>query len=303
MKTKLLKSKLRFIDAAFDTFIYVFFIVFTLMCVFPFYYIFINTISANDLVSQGIVLLLPKGIHLGNYAKVLELRGLPNAVFISVARTVVGTLLSVLCTAFVAYAVSKKKLWHRKFVYRFFIVTMYFNAGLIPGYLNIRALHLDNTFLIYVIGVVSAFNLILVKTYVESIPESLEESAEIDGAGYLTVFFRLILPLCQPILATIAVFTAVGQWNSFMDTVLYIRTSRLFTLQFLLWQYLNQATVIANAMRSAAAQGGYFDPSAMLTTTSVRMTIAMVVTLPVLFIYPFFQRHFVKGIMMGAIKG
>jgi ABC-type glycerol-3-phosphate transport system permease component len=180
---------------------------------------------------------------------------------------------------------------------------MYFNAGLIPGYLNIRALHLDNTFLVYVIGVVSAFNLILVKTYIESIPESLEESAEIDGAGYLTVFFRLILPLCQPILATIAVFTAVGQWNSFMDTLLYIRNSRLFTLQFLLWQYLNEATAIANAMRTMATQGGYFDPSGMLTTSSVRMTIAMVVTLPVLFIYPFFQRHFVKGIMMGAIKG
>jgi putative aldouronate transport system permease protein len=287
----------------FDGFIYLFFAVFTLMCVFPFYYIFINTISANDLVSRGIVLLLPKGIHFGNYVKILELRALPNAVLVSVARTVLGTALNVLCTSFVAYAVSKKKLWHRKFVYRFFIVTMYFNAGLIPWYLNMRALHLDNTFLAYIIGVVSAFNLILIKTYIESIPESLEESAEIDGAGYLTVFFRLILPLSKPILATVAVFTAVGQWNSFMDTLILIRNSRLYTLQFLLWQYLNQSTAIANAMRDAAAQGGFFDPSAMLTTSSVRMTIAMVVTLPVLFIYPFFQRHFVKGIMIGAIKG
>jgi putative aldouronate transport system permease protein len=298
-----MKTKLRFIDLAFDVFIYLFFIAFTLMCVFPFYYIFINTISANDLVSRGIVLLLPKGVHLGNYVKVLELKGLPNAVFMSLSRTVLGTILSVLCTAFVAYAVSKKKLWGRKFVYRFFIVTMYFNAGLIPWYLNMRDLGLDNNFLAYIIGVISAFNLILIKTYIESIPESLEESAEIDGAGYLTVFFRLILPLSQPILATVAVFTAVGQWNSFMDTLILIRNSRLYTLQFLLWQYLNEATAIADAMRNMAAQGGNFNPSAMLTTSSVRMTIAMVVTLPVLFIYPFFQKYFVKGIMIGAIKG
>jgi putative aldouronate transport system permease protein len=298
-----MKTKLRFIDLAFDAFIYLFFTAFTLMCVFPFYYMFINTVSANDLVSQGVVLLLPKGFHVGNYVKILELKALPNAVFISVSRTVLGTGLSVLCTSFVAYAVSKKKLWRRKFVYRFFIVTMYFNAGLIPWYLNMRGLGLDNNFLAYIIGVVSAFNLILVKTYIESIPDSLEESAEIDGAGYLTVFFRLILPLSKPILATVAVFTAVGQWNSFMDTLILMRSSRLYTLQFLLWQYLNQSTAIANAMRDAAAQGGYIDPTAMLTTTSVRMTIAMVVTLPVLCIYPFFQRHFVKGIMIGAIKG
>jgi putative aldouronate transport system permease protein len=300
-----MKAKTRIIDVVFDGFIYLFFAVFTLMCVFPFYYIFINTISANDLVSRGVVLLLPKGAHLGNYVKILELKALPNAVFISVARTGLGTLLSALCTAFVAYAVSKKKLWHRQFVYRFFIITMYFNAGLIPWYLNMRGLGLDNNFLAYIIGVVSAFNLILIKTYIESIPESLEESAEIDGAGYLTVFFRLILPLSKPILATVAVFTAVGHWNSFMDTLIYMRNSRLFTLQFLLWQYLNEATAIANAMRAAMSQGAMMmaDPTTMLTTSSVRMTIAMVVTLPVLFVYPFFQRHFVKGIMIGAIKG
>jgi putative aldouronate transport system permease protein len=300
---KLTNPKPRFIDLAFDTFIYIFFSAFILMCVFPFYYIFINTISANDLVSKGIVLLLPRGVHLGNYVKILELKSLPNAVFMSVSRTVLGTFLSVFCTAFVAYAVSKKNLWGRKFVYRFFIITMYFNAGLIPWYINMRDLGLDNNFLAYIIAVVSAFNLVLVKTYIESIPESIEESAEIDGAGYVTVFIRLILPLSQPILATVAVFTAVGQWNSFMDTLILMRNPRLYTLQFLLWNYLNQATAIANAMRDMAASGGYFDPSAMLTTSSVRMTIAMVITLPVLCIYPFFQRYFVKGIMIGAIKG
>jgi multiple sugar transport system permease protein/putative aldouronate transport system permease protein len=182
---------------------------------------------------------------------------------------------------------------------------MYFNAGLIPTYLNMRLLHLDNTYWVYIVGVVNAFNMILVKTYIESIPDSIEESASIDGAGYLVIFFRLILPLSLPILATVAVFSAVGHWNSFMDTLIYVRDSRLYTLQFLLWQYLNEATQLARAMQNAASQAGGMasSPAVTLTTTAVRMTIAMVVTLPVLFVYPFFQRYFLKGIMLGAIKG
>jgi multiple sugar transport system permease protein/putative aldouronate transport system permease protein len=300
-----MKRTLSFADILFDTFIYVFFTAFTLMCVFPLYYILILTISDNSLVAAGQVLLLPRGIHFQNYVKVMQLDALPRAVFVSVSRTVLGTFLSTLCTAYVAYIITKRQLWHRKLIYRFFIITMYFNAGLIPTYLNIRFLHLDNTYWVYIIGgMISAFNMILVKTYIESIPDSIEESAAIDGAGYLLVFFRLILPLSLPILATIAVFSAVGHWNSFMDTLLYIRDSRLYTLQFLLWQYMNQATLLARAMQNAAAQGGMaITPAVTLTTTAVRMTIAMVVTLPVLFVYPFFQRYFIKGIMLGAVKG
>jgi ABC-type glycerol-3-phosphate transport system permease component len=292
-------------DILFDVFIYVFFTAFTLACVFPLYYIFINTISDNSVVAAGQVLLYPKGIHFQNYVKIMHLNALPQAVFITVSRTVLGTFLSTLCTAYVAYVLTKRLLWHRKLIYRFFIITMYFNAGLIPTYLNMRFLHLDNTYWVYIIGVINVFNLILVKTYIESIPESIEESAAIDGAGYLLVFFRLILPLSLPILATISVFSAVGHWNSFMDTLIYIRNSRLFTLQFLLWQYLNEATELARSMQNAAAQGGGMvsAPAVTLTTTAVRMTIAMVVTLPVLFVYPFFQRYFLKGIMLGAVKG
>jgi ABC-type glycerol-3-phosphate transport system permease component len=291
-------------DIIFDIFIYVFFVTFTIMCIFPLYYIFINTISDNALVSQGRILFLPKGIHLGNYIKVMQLSALPQALLVSVSRTVIGTSLSVICTAFVAYILTKKLLWHRKFVYRFFIVTMYFNAGLIPVYLTMRSLGLYNNFFVYIIGVISVFNVILVKTYIESIPESIEESAAIDGAGYLVIFTRLILPLAVPILATIAVFNAVGHWNSFMDTLLYIRNQNLFTLQFLLWQYLNQASQLAATLRQAVVTGGTgLNPAAVMTPTSIRMTITIVVTLPVLFVYPFFQKYFIKGIMIGAIKG
>jgi putative aldouronate transport system permease protein len=249
-------------------------------------------------------MLLPRGIHFGNYIRVLQLRNLPNAVLVSISRTILGTGLSVLCTAFVGYAVSRRELFRRKFVYRFFIVTMYFNAGLIPWYLNMRNLHLTNNFLAYIIGVISAFNLILVKTYIESVPDSLHESAELDGAGYLTIFFRIMLPLCMPILATIAIFTAVGHWNSFMDTLMLMRNENLFTLQYILWQYLNEASALARNIQAMMAQGmTVVNSSNMLTPTAVKMTIAMVVTLPVLFVYPFFQKYFVRGIMIGAVKG
>ncbi|MDR0668927.1 MAG: carbohydrate ABC transporter permease [Treponema sp.] len=304
MKYKPVKYKPGPVDVVFDIFIYVFFIAFTVMCVFPIYYIFINTISDNELVAQGRILFLPRGFHLENYVKVMRLSALPQALLVSVSRTVIGTSLSVICTAFVAYVLTKKTLCHRKLVYRFFIVTMYFNAGLIPVYLTMRNLHLYNNFFVYIIGVISVFNVILVKTYIESIPESIEESAAIDGAGYLVIFTRLILPLTVPILATIAVFNAVGHWNSFMDTLLYIRNPKLFTLQFLLWQYLNQANNLAATLRQAVITGDSgFNPATVMTPTSVRMTITIVVTLPVLFVYPFFQKYFVKGIMIGAIKG
>jgi len=293
-------------SVAFDTLLYIFFGLFTLICVFPFYYIFINTVSANDLSARGLVVWYPKGIHFGNFLEVLKLQNLPNAALISLSRTVIGTFLSVLCTSFLGFALSRKEMWARKFCYRFFIATMYFNAGIIPWYITMQNLKLTNNFLAYIIpGMVGAFNLILVKTYIESIPDSLDESAEIDGAGYMSRFFRIILPLSKPIIATIAVFTAVGHWNSYLDTLILMRSQKLFTLQFVLWQYLNQANSAARILREAAASGRVIaaNPAAVLTTTTVKMTIAMVVTLPILIVYPFFQRYFVKGIMIGAVKG
>jgi putative aldouronate transport system permease protein len=298
-----MKYKPRPVDFVFDVFLYVFFTLFALACALPFYYIFINTISDNHLVSTGQILLYPRGVHFKNYVDVLKLPQLPGAALMSISRTILGTALNVVVTAFAAYAVSKRELWHRKLVYRFFIITMYFNAGLIPGYLNMRRLGLLNNYLIYIIGILTVFHMILVKTYIESIPASLEESAEIDGAGYLRIYAQIILPLCKPILATIAVFGAVGHWNSFMDTVIYIRDSRLYTLQYILYQYLNQSETITRQLMQMNNLSQIIDMSQLLTPTAVRMTVTMVVTLPVLFVYPFFQKYFTGGIMIGAIKG
>ncbi len=298
------KKKCTVGEITFQILNYLIFGLFTLICVLPFYYLFINTISDNSLVSKGMILWLPKGIHFDNYVKVLQIRGLGNSALISIGRTVIGTVLSVMGTAFLGYALSKRELWHRKFWYKYVVITMYFNAGIIPWFINMKNLGMMNNFLAYVIpGIVSPFSLILFKTYVESLPASLEESAQLDGAGYMVSFSKIVFPLCKPIVATIAVFSAVGQWNSFTDTLFLMNDSKLYTLQFMLYQYLNEANALANTMRSAAGSGIAIDPALVVTPTAVKMTVSMVVVIPILCVYPFFQKYFVSGIMIGAVKG
>lgn len=291
-------------DIVFKIVLYTIFGVFTLICFLPFYYLFINTISDNDLVAKGEILLKPIGIHFSNYWKILQIKGLGTSAVVSVLRTVIGTFLTVIGTAFLGYALTKKELWHRKIWYRFVVISMYFNAGIIPWFINMKNLGLLNNFMAYVLPtMVSPFSLILFKTYIEGIQPSLEESADLDGAGYLVKFTRLILPLSKPIIATIAVFAAVGQWNSFTDTLFLMSDSKLYTLQFTLYQYLSEANALAAIMRQSAATGAQVDVMSMITPTSIKMTVSMVVVIPVLFIYPFFQRYFVGGIMIGAVKG
>lgn len=286
----------------FDILNYTGFALFTLACFFPFYYLFINTISNNDLSSRGLVMFYPRGIHINNYIEVFKIPGLGTAALVSIGRTLIGTLLTVAVSGFLGYLFTKNVMWGRKFWYRFLIVTMYFNAGLIPWFLIMLKLGLVNNFLVYIIpGIVAPFNIILVKTFIESTPISLQESAQIDGAGYFTIFLKIVMPLITPILATIAIFTAIGQWNSFQDTLFLVTDPKLFTLQFLLYRYLNAATSLANLIKSSGVING--DLANMQTATSIRTTVSMVVVIPILLVYPFFQRYFVKGILIGAVKG
>ncbi|MGI6652754.1 MAG: carbohydrate ABC transporter permease [Christensenellales bacterium] len=289
---------------AFDAIICIVFGLFTVACIFPFYYIFINTISDNNLVATGRIHLIPRGLHLNNYINVLKLNNTGSAAFISVSRTVIGTLITLVAASFPGYAFTRAELWKRKFFFRYVIITMYFSAGLIPIFLTYRAIGIYNSFLVYVLpSLATPFNLILCKTYIESLPSSLEESAEIDGAGYLVRYIRIILPLSKPVLATVAVFAAVGQWNNFMDTVLYVRSSNLFTMQYVLYDYLTRANAIIEIMRTDPNAMASQNISTMLTPLSVQYTICIVTIMPVLLVYPFFQRYFVKGIMIGAVKG
>ncbi len=291
-------------DVVFHIVNYFVFFLITLVCVYPFYYMIINTISANDLSANKAINFIPKGIHFDNYAQVLGLRGMGKAALISVARTVIGMGCTVLASAFLGFMFTQEKMWHRKFWYRFFVITMYFNAGLIPMFITMKTLNLLNTFWVYVIpAIVQPFNIILVKTYVESMPKALQEAAQIDGAGVLTIFFRIILPTAKPILATVAIFSAVGQWNSFQDTLIYITDQGLYSLQYLLYTYINQASSIAAAVRSSGVSAISTSLATQQTETSIRMTVSVIVVLPILFVYPIFQRFFVKGMMIGSVKG
>lgn len=291
-------------DVVFDVVNVTVFTIFMLMCVFPFYYLFINTISNNDLSARGLITLLPKEIHFQNYVQVFKIRGLSSAALISLARTVLGSSLTVLTSAFVGYLMSKQDMLGHKLCYRFIVITMYFNAGIIPWYINMMNLKMLNSFWVYIIPtIVSPYNIILVKTYIESIPQVLEDAAQIDGAGYMMRFSKIILPVCVPILATITVFAAVGQWNSFQDTLYLITDSKLYTLQFILYRYMKEADALAAIIKSSESSEMLANLAVTQTSTSIKMTVSMIVVLPILLVYPYFQRFFVKGIMIGAVKG
>ncbi len=299
-KNKIKRSKS---DVVLDVINYVILFLYSIICLYPFYYIFINSISNNKLSEKGAVTLIPIQLHFQNYIDAVKIPGLGQAAFISLSRTVIGTLLTVFASAFLGYMFTRNTMWKRKFWYRFFIVTMYFNAGIIPWYLTMMNLKLTNNFLGYILpAIVSPFNIILTKTYIESTPKELQEAAEVDGAGILRTFYQIMIPICKPILATIAIFSAVWQWNSFQDTLLLMTEEKYYTLQFILYRYL-QSSQSLSAIINATSGGGQMAMTNQQTQTSIRMTVTIIVALPILLVYPFFQRFIMKGIMIGAVKG
>lgn len=275
--------------------------IFTLLCVYPIYYVFIYSISDPQLAQAGVTF-WPKGFSLEGYRAVFSLDAILRSTFVSVLRTVIGTTLTVFCCALFAYILHQENRPFRKAISKFMAITMYVGGGLIPTFLVMKALGLNNTFWIYIIpGMLSAYNVILIRTFMESVPPALEESAKIDGAGYLTIFFKIIIPTSIPILATIAVFSAVGHWSSWFDSMLYITDSNLYTLQYILYQYLNEAEALTKQLQQGVNLNSI--TSVQITPMSIKMAITMVVIVPILLVYPYMQRYFVKGIMIGAIKG
>lgn len=304
-KNKRNKIKVSRSDRIISAITYFIYSIFAFVCAYPFYYIFINSISANNLSERGKVIFWPKGIHFKNYIEVLKIPSLFQAFKISVFRTVAGTIITVMIAAFLGYMFTRESLWKRKFWYRYVVVTMYFNAGIIPWFITMKKLNLTNNFLGYILPIcVAPFYIVLCKTYVENIPKELQDAGEIDGAGTLRIFFYIILPVIKPILATVAIFTAVNQWNSFQDTLLLVTESRLYTLQFTLYQYINKANSLKALINSTSSSSNLAATLATTqTATSIRMTVTIVVVTPIILVYPFFQRYFQKGIMIGAVKG
>ncbi|MGF9911825.1 carbohydrate ABC transporter permease [Paenibacillus ehimensis] len=273
-----------------------------IVTIYPFLNILaISFNEAMDTVRGGIYL-WPRVFTWENYKQIYTYNNLLVAFQNSVLRTVIGTALGVLSSAMVAYVLSRKDFVARKQVSLIFVLTLYFSGGLIPTYMLMRDLHLMNTFWVYILpGLVNAWNIFVIRSFMEGLPISLQESAKLDGANDLTIFFKIVLPLCKPVLATIALFIAVGQWNSWFDTFLYNSTSEhLSTLQYELMKILANTT--AGSSNASVARSGNPSLAAQVTPESIRASITMVATLPILLVYPFLQKYFVKGLTLGAVK-
>ncbi len=287
-------------ELVFDTCNVLFMTMFVILCVFPFYYMFIYSLSDPAEAAKGITL-LPRGFTFANYAEVLRIDEIMSATRMSILKTVLGTAASVLCTSFFGYLMTKRTMYCRKLFYRLLTITMYVGAGLIPTYLVYNAYGLVNNFAIYILpSLFPAFHVILVKTYIEQLPEALQESASIDGAGIVRIWLSIILPLSVPILATIAVFTSVNLWNGWFDTHIYITDRRMWTLSYVLQRYYKNASQIAEI--SSKLSNINFSEGIKMTTDTLRLTITAIVTLPILVVYPFMQRFFLKGLLTGSIK-
>lgn len=270
-----------------------------IITVYPFYYVFIYSISDPTKASRAIYL-IPAGFSFQNYIEIFTRQNISQAIIISTARTIVGTILTVICSAMFAYGISKERLPFRKLMYRLVIMTMYLSPGLIPWYLTMRTLGMKNNFLLYVLpGAVGAFFVILIKTYYEQLPAAIEESAMVDGAGYFRIFWSIIFRLSAPVLATVAIFSAVGQWNSWTDNLYLCSSPKLMTLQLLLYNFLSEhsaSTIVDSSSLEALSK-------VKVTPTSIRMTITIIVIFPVLAVYPFLQKYFLKGLLVGSVKG
>lgn len=269
-------------------------------------YPFINllAVSLNESLDtlRGGIYLWPRSFTLENYKIIFQNDSLLSATFMSISRTVLGTALSVICTTMLAYTLSRKEFMLRKAFNYILIISMYVNGGLIPYYLLIKDLHLNNTFLVYIIpGLIGAFNVIIIRSYFDQLPEGIIESARMDGANDFQVLFRVILPISMPVIATITLFVSVGHWNSWMDNYLYNSKASLSLLQFELMKILMQSV---QQVTSEASTSGRIDQNLlnMVTPQSIRASMTIIVTVPILFVYPFMQKYFIKGITVGAMK-
>ena len=296
MKNRRIRSSLG--DKIFKFLIAIFMIVFVLVTLYP----VVNTLvlSFNDGTDavRGGIYLWPRKFTLKNYSTVLALENLSIGAYITVARTILGTLISLGLNALLAFVVSRKRFMFKSQLSLFWVITMYVNGGLVPTFILYRNLNLTNSFWVYVIpGLISAWNMLVIRTYMQGIPDSLEESAQLDGAGYFTIFTRIISPLCKPVYATIALFAAVYHWNSWFYAMLYNRMKTEYTtLQYELMKLLS----------SVMQQGGSADTakfgSGQVTPVVIRASATIVTMAPIICLYPFLQRYFVAGLTIGGVK-
>lgn len=292
-------------EKRFRVFNYTFLAILGFMTAYPFYYTIISSFSDPETGTQAY--LWVKDFYIANYELVLGTKGFGRAYFITVMRVVIGVPGMLLVTAAAAFTLARKELKDRVPIILFFFITMFFSGGLIPFYLVLMKVRLINTFWVFVVpGLFSVWTMIIMKTFFQSLPEGLVEAARIDGASYLIIFYRLILPLSIPMLAALGLFSAVGHWNDWFAGAFYVDDSRLYPLQtFLRMRILvGESTPIMSEVMAYPDRFGYVEMVDLLklTPTSLKNAYIVVATVPILVVYPFLQKYFVKGVLIGAIK-
>ena len=280
--------------------------IFLILLMFITLYPVINTVaySFNDGIDalRGNIGLLPRKFSLESYKSILSDKSVFLAAWISASKTVLITILNLFWTSMLAYALSRKEFVFRKLFTVIMVLTMYVNAGLIPNYLLIsKTLNLRNNYLVYIIPTMfSCFNMIVIRTYISNLPDALIESARIDGAGDFRIFWQIIFPLCKPVLATVALFVAVGSWNSWFDTYLYNGQKKdLYSLQYILKMKLATTQQSANAAKATADA---ISTLGQTTPVTIRCAITVIAAVPIIIVYPFLQKYFVTGIALGSVK-
>lgn len=270
----------------------------SLSTLFPFLYILATSLSPVEQVLRGGFILWPERITWDAYKTILSNGNFVHSVYVTAFVTVVGTLVNLVLTAFMAYPLSKKRLRGRRFVLFLVVFSMLFNGGMIPTYIVVKSVGLLNTLWALILpGAISAFNLIILKNFFQSIPEELEEAARIDGCRNFGVLFKIVIPLSMPALATFTLFYAVGNWNQFFNAVLYITKPELWTVQVFLRQMIFQGST-----QDMLGQAGMVTDVQIIPTT-IQMAAIIIATVPILFVYPFLQKHFAKGVLLGSVKG
>ena len=278
-----------------DWVIVVFCILIAAICLLPMINLLARSLSGSDFLIKHEVYLIPKGLNFEAYATVLKDPKYLKAFVWTVVLTVICTFLSLAMTTLCAYPLIFPALKGRKVINAFITITMFFNAGTIPNYLLMQKLNLlDNPLVLIVPGCLSVYNMIIMRSFFYGIPESLRESAEIDGATYFTVLMKIYLPLSKPVLATLALFYAVGRWNGYSDALMYMKNKDFYPLQLLLYNILNNINQV-----EVSTQEGFSTPGLQ---DSLKAAIVMFSTIPILCIYPFLQKYFIQGVTLGAVK-
>lgn len=273
-------------------------LVFVLLCLAPFLHIIAISLSSARSIMSGEVSIIPVEINWSAYSQVISDSSMIRSLGFTVMLTALFTVLCIGMTIAAAYPLSKTSLRGRKSVMFFIIITMFFSGGIIPEYILVRNLHLlDSIWALVLPGLISPFYLIILITFFQNIPDSLEESAQIDGSSYFRTLISIIVPLSLPVLATLSLFYAVGRWNAFTDTLMYITSPELYPLQLKLYQ-LVQNNMVSQLMALEGASGQH-----MLQPESLKAASVIFATIPILIVYPWLQRYFVSGVMLGAVKG